>query len=237
MARRPAANANLPDLPLTLQRAFNACQGSRFGSDFPETDEAVDPAEAIVGSRLRELRTKQGLSIRALAAQSGLAINTLSMIENGKTSPSVNTLQILARVLKEPISVFFEHETVARRIVYTRKDQRPSVMVETTCLEHMGKDIAGNAVQPFVVTLEPGSGSGPNAIVHTGHEFVYCLSGQADYIIEGEPYPLKAGDSIVFESHLPHCWQNSGEEPAQIILVLIPADIRDRPADRHFPLE
>jgi transcriptional regulator with XRE-family HTH domain len=232
MARRPAVDKNPPDLPLTLQKAFEACIRSE-----DENNGAQDLAEARVGERLRELRQRKNLSVRALATLSGLAINTLSMIENGRTSPSVSTLQILARALEVPIAAFFEKETVEKRVVYVRSQQRPMVTVDTTQLEHLGKDLAGNAVQPFVVTLEPGSGSGNNMIVHTGHEFVYCLSGQVFYSIGEEVYLLEAGDSLVFESHLPHRWENNGPKPAQVILVLIPADVRDTPAERHFPLD
>jgi len=232
MARRPAAEKNPPDLPRTLQKAFDSNPTS-----LDETAGAEDPAEAHVSERLRKLRQQKNLSVRALASLSGLAINTLSMIENGKTSPSVSTLQILARALEVPIAAFFEQETIEKKIVHVRSWQRPIVTVDTTRLEHLGKDLAGNAVQPFVVMLEPGSGSGQNLIVHTGHEFVYCLSGQVSYSIEGETYLLEVGDSIVFESHLPHHWENTGSEPAQVILVLIPADVRDTPAERHFPLE
>lgn len=234
MARRPAAEKSPPDNPLTLQKAFETCNaisesGKKMGMD--------DPAEAHVGERLRALRQQKNFSIRALAARSGLAINTLSMIENGKTSPSVSTLQILARVFEVPIAAFFEQKTIEKKVVHVRAQQRPAVMVDTNRLEHLGKDLAGNAVQPFVVTLEPGSGSGQSLIVHTGHEFVFCLSGQVIYIIEEETFLLKPGDSIVFQSHLPHRWQNTSSEPAQIILVLIPTEVRDTPAERHFPLE
>jgi transcriptional regulator with XRE-family HTH domain len=234
MARRPTADKNLPDPPLTLQKAFEAC----LDASTPGENAVVeDTTVARMGQQLRALRQKKNLSVRALAARSGLAINTLSMIENGKTSPSVSTLQILARALEVPITAFFEQATVEKKIVYVRSQHRPMLTVDTTRLEHLGKDLAGHAVQPFVVTLEPGSGSGQSLIVHTGHEFVYCLSGQVCYAIEEEPYLLQAGDSIVFESHLPHRWINTGADPAQLILVLIPSDARDMPAERHFPLE
>lgn len=234
MARRPSADKNLPDLPLTLQKAFDACLSATQSG---ETAALEDQAEAHVGARLRVLRQQKNLSVRALAGRSGLAINTLSMIENGRTSPSVSTLQILARALEVPIAAFFEQATIAKKVVHVRSQQRPVVMVDTTRLEHLGKDLSGSAVQPFVVTLEPGSGSGQSLIVHTGHEFVYCLGGQVLYSIEGENYLLEPGDSIVFESHLPHHWQNTGAVPAQVILVLIPADVRDTPAERHFPMD
>ena len=236
MARRPSADKNPPNLPLTLQQAFEANRTDP-NNEPGEKLIAAGPSEAQVGKRLRELRKQKSLSVRALAARSGLAINTLSMIENGKTSPSVSTLQILARALDVPIAAFFTRETVEKKVVFVQALERPFVTVDTTLLEHLGKDLAGNAVQPFMVTLDPGSGSGQSLIVHTGHEFVYCVSGQVTYTIEQDAYLLKPGDSLVFQSHLPHRWQNTGSQPAQIILVLIPADLRDTPAERHFPLE
>ena len=73
--------------------------------------------EVNVGRRLRELRIERGLSIRALAEQSGLNVNTLSFIENGKTSPSVSTLQQVAAALELPINAFFEIKTNPQAIV------------------------------------------------------------------------------------------------------------------------
>lgn len=236
MARRPSAEKNLPDSPLSLQQAFEA-NSPNLTNEPGDPQTADHSSEVQVGKRLRELRQQKNLSVRALAARSRLAINTLSMIENGKTSPSVSTLQILARTLEVPIAAFFAPETIEKKVVYVSAHQRPAVRTDTTLLEHMGKDLAGNAVQPFIVTLDPGSGSGQSMIVHTGHEFVFCLSGQVTYTIETEVYLLNPGDSLVFQSHLPHRWQNTGSQPAQIILVLIPADLRDTPAERHFPLE
>jgi len=74
-------------------------------------------------------------------------------------------------------------------------------------------------------------------IVHTGHEFVYCLSGSIRYQIDQEEYTLKAGDSLVFEAHLPHCWENKEKENAQILLILFPSDGREELGGRHFSRE
>ncbi len=203
----------------------------------PQTPEDEPAAEALVGRRLRALRAQLGLSLRALAAKSGLNINTLSLIENGKTSPSVSTLQQLARALEVPITALFEPEVEQKRVVFLRHDQRPRAFFETTRMENLGQGLTGNVVQPFVVTLEPGAGSGTRWIVHTGHEFVYCLSGQVLYQIEDQSYPLEPGDSLLFESHLPHRWQNPATEPSQVLLVLYACDVREEPGGRHFPLD
>jgi transcriptional regulator with XRE-family HTH domain len=219
-------------------------------SDHPtvtQMDEALDtldmsnpedlPAEMIVGLKIRGLRNHFGYSLRTLAERSGLNINTLSLVENGKISPSVGTLQQLARALEVPISAFFESEPVSKRIVFTVQDHRPEAIFGNTRMQNLGKDLAGNAIQPFVVKLEPGSGSGDRMIVHTGHEFVYCLSGSVLYRIGDVEYSLGPGDSIVFESHLPHKWKNIAETLSQILLILIPADQHDEAGGRHFTNE
>src|SRR4030042_237738 len=141
------------------------------------------PAEIQVGHKLRELRIRQGLSLRALADRSGLNVNTLSLVENGKSSPSVSTLQQLAFALKVPIAAFFETKLVENQVVFTSADQRPCAAFGSTQMENLGKDLAGTPVQPFVVTMKPHTGSGDQVIVHTGHEFVYCLMGTVRYRI------------------------------------------------------
>jgi transcriptional regulator with XRE-family HTH domain/predicted Fe-Mo cluster-binding NifX family protein len=203
----------------------------------PVIDEVNTPAEVLVGRKLRELRNRKGLSLRALADRSGLNVNTLSLVENGKSSPSVSTLQQLALALEMPIATFFESEPVEKRVVFTPADQRPMATFGRTQMQNLGKDLAGSVVQPFAVTLKPGVGSGDRMIVHTGHEFVYCLSGSVHYQIEQNEYILKPGDSLVFEAHLPHCWENKAEDTAQILLILYPSDDHEEPGGRHFSPE
>lgn len=194
------------------------------------------PAEILVGSKLRELRNRNGFSLRALADRSGLNVNTLSLVENGKSSPSVSTLQQLALALNVPISAFFESDPNVKHVVFTPASQRPKATFGSTQMQNLGKDLAGNAVQPFVVTLNPGMGSGDQMIVHTGYEFIYCLIGMIHYKVENEEYILKTGDSLLFEAHLPHCWENIGEDTAQILLILYPSDEREEPGGRHFSI-
>jgi len=203
----------------------------------PTGNETTTPAEVLVGRRLRELRNRSGLSLRALAERSNLNVNTLSLVENGKSSPSVSTLQQLAQALDVPIAAFFESEPAAVRVVYTAAEQRPTAAFGSTQMQNLAKDLAGSAIQPFVVTLQPGMGSGDQVIVHTGHEFVYCLSGSIRYQIEQDEFMLKAGDSLAFEAHLPHCWENISDDVAQILLILYPSDKREAPGGRHFSLE
>ncbi|OGO38613.1 MAG: hypothetical protein A2Z03_10680 [Chloroflexi bacterium RBG_16_56_8] len=190
--------------------------------------------EVNVGRRLKELRSEHELTIRELADKSGLAINTLSLIENGKTSPSVSTLQQIAAALEVRITAFFESNTPPTSVGFIKAAQRPYAKFAHGALEDLGGGVAPYAVEPFVVTLEPHSSSGAEPIVHTGYEFVFCLSGHMLYTIQDRPYLLEPGDSLLFESHLPHRWQNVHAEPAQTLLILYPLDTPEHPVQHHF---
>jgi len=190
--------------------------------------------EVNVGQRLRELRLERGLSIRSLAERSGLNVNTFSLIENGKTSPSVSTLQQVAAALEVPITAFFETDMPKNSVAHIIARNRPRAAFAHGVLEDLGAGLTNRAVEPFVVTLEPNANSGPHPIVHTGFEFVFCLQGSIGYTIEDHTYLLEPGDSLLFESHLPHQWQNTHGQASQAILVLYPTDSRDRPTERHF---
>jgi transcriptional regulator with XRE-family HTH domain len=205
----------------------------------PRTDDTTgrEPAGVAVGGNLRRLRRARRLSLRGLAELSGLAVNTLSLIENSKTSPSVSTLQQLAVALDEPIVSFFEEPSDQARIIHLGANRRPQVAFDHGRCEILSAGFRDRGIQPLLVTLLPGADSGPAPIVHTGAEFVYCLEGNVDYDIEGETHRLQAGDSLLFEAHLAHRWRNPESRPTRMIMVLSPSDERDRPSERHFPLE
>jgi transcriptional regulator with XRE-family HTH domain len=196
------------------------------------------PSNTIdVGSRLRELRAERGLSIRALADQSGLNVNTLSLIENNKTSPSVSTLQQVAAALEVPIAAFFEMKKPPQMVVYQQTGERPTAAFPYGTLADLGAGFSSHVIEPFMVILEPKAHSGKAPIVHTGVELVYCLEGQLEYEVDEQVFSLGAGDSLIFEAHLPHRWRNAGESPSRSLLLLCPDDERDRPDKRHFALE
>jgi transcriptional regulator with XRE-family HTH domain len=202
----------------------------------PATSSSIT-TEIDVGCHLRKLRAERRLSIRTLADLSGLNVNTLSLIENGRTSPSVSTLQQLAGALDIPITAFFETEIPKNDISYQKAGQRPRAVFAHGTLENLGGGLTLQGGRPFLVTLEPKADSGSTPIVHTGQEFVFCLDGCLSYTIEGRIYLLESGDSLLFEAYLPHCWQNVGEIPSRSLLVMCPGDESDSQTERHFKLE
>jgi transcriptional regulator with XRE-family HTH domain len=191
--------------------------------------------EASVGKCLREIRMQRGLSMRVLAEMSGLNINTLSLIENEHTSPSVSTLQQLAQSLQVSMTDFFQTNQGSKDLVYQKQGKRPRVPFEHGAMEDLSAGMSRFGAEPIIVTFEANAKSGKKTIVHTGREIVYCLEGHILYTVEGEKFLLEPGDSLIFEAYLPHQCENVDATPSRVLLVLCPMDERDRPRERHFP--
>lgn len=204
---------------------------SHHGSTILSTSPSVN---VDVGGRIRTIRLVRQFSLRALADASGLSVNTLSMIENNRTSPSVSTLQALAGALNVPLTALFETDEPKSRIAFHKLNERTRIAFTHGQMEDLGAGMIRRGAEPFAVHLEPGAESGATPIVHTGREFVYCLEGTIAYIIEDETFVLEAGDSLLFEAHLPHRWKNIGKTPSRSVLVLCPTDAEDHPTERHF---
>ena len=187
-----------------------------------------------VGHRLRELRSERGLSMRALARLSGLSTNALSMIERGKTSPSVSTLYKLAEALEVPITAFFRTELPKEAIVFRKSDGRSRVEFQRGLWEGLGGEQFAGRVEPFMLTLESGANSGPHNMSHSGHEFVFCLRGQLEYQVEREVFVLEPGDSLLFAANLHHRWRNPSKNVVNALIVLSGFSEDEQPHVMHW---
>ncbi len=190
-----------------------------------------------VGQLLRQLREERRISIRELGRISGLSPNALSMIERGRTSPSVSTLYRLTDALGVPITALFRQDQGQQAIVFRAVSERTHVPFPLGVWEGLGGEAFTGRMQPFMLTLESGAESGPDRIVHTGSEFVMCLRGNLEYEVEGKLYSLEAGDSLLFAARLTHRWHNPGNTVTNAIIVLSGYEEYEQPGNFHFPPE
>jgi transcriptional regulator with XRE-family HTH domain len=182
-----------------------------------------------VGNRLRQLREARKVSMRTLATMSGLSANALSMIERGKTSPSVSTLYRIADALTVPVTDFFGPDEARKRVVFLKADQRTRIPFMRGLWEGLGGEQFTGRIMPFMLTLEAGASSGPNSVVHTGHEFIFCLRGQLEYQVEGDVFDLETGDSLLFAAQLRHRWRNPGGTVTNALVIISDFSEGDHP--------
>jgi transcriptional regulator with XRE-family HTH domain len=187
-----------------------------------------------LGAKLRELRKERDFTQRNLADKAGVSVNAISLIERDQISPSVSTLQSLARAFNIKMSYFFAEDPPAE-IIFVKAANRPVVDGQSMRISGLGSKLSGQQMNPFFLTLSPHADSGPQPVVHNGHEFIYCLNGVITCRIDNNFYEMESGDSLLFEASLPHSWQNLTDRPAELLFVIQVLDEPEESTRRHFP--
>jgi len=198
------------------------------------SSERQSNGDVTLGNKIREVRSLRGWTLKQMSEMSGLNINTLSLIEKGKTSPSIYTLQKLASALEVPLKEFFEPAEPIQPIIFTQHDKRPDVASEKAIISNLGKGLTSSTLEPFILKMEKYATSGGRTLIHSGYEFVYCLSGKVLYFIQEVEYILTPGDSLLFAAQLGHRWENIHEGESELILVLTPACGNVEQSKKHF---
>lgn len=183
--------------------------------------------EPNVGQKIKSLRDKQRLSLRALSDLSGLSVNAISKIERGETSPTVSSLHQLAAVLRVQITDLFSqdiHETA----VFVKAGTATILKSNGITFKSLGSGLPNQQLEPFIMVISPESGTIADPVSHSGEEFIYCLKGNVEYFVGEESFILEPGDRLLFKASQPHCFRNLGSESAELILIL--------QADRDQPL-
>ncbi len=177
------------------------------------------PPSLIVSRRLRAFRKKEGYTLRALSERSGVSVNTISLIERGKTSPTIATLHKLATALQVNLTDFCS-ESSNKRVIFTKRDQWQQERYGSVFMANVGAALANQTMSPVLITFEPQADSGPEPMMHAGHELAFCLDGRIQYEINGERYTLESGDILLFEAQLPHRWQNVNGASSQALMIV-----------------
>jgi DNA-binding transcriptional MerR regulator len=174
-----------------------------------------------VHDRIRMLRRRKGMSLRALAGAAGLSASSVSAIERGLSAPSVGTLQRLATALDTNVPGLLDTPRPQRQLV-VRPHQRQILDMETPGVRFANLYATDTALQSILISVEPGQGS-QDAYSHAGEEFLYVLEGELDVTLdEIETYRLGPHDAMTFESARPHRWHNPGDALTVIVWVNTP---------------
>jgi transcriptional regulator with XRE-family HTH domain len=179
-----------------------------------------------IGSTIRALRQERGLSLRDLSRLTGFSISFLSLVERGRSSLALTSLQKVATALGTSVASFFPDVGRAREAAVPHVVRALGGASQlSTGSQRTYRLLSGRSftrvLEPMVVTVEP-SETIEEPYAHEGEEFAYVLSGELLFVIDGVHHMLGAGDSIHFQSSIPHSIHNSGGEPVQAVWVLTP---------------
>jgi mannose-6-phosphate isomerase-like protein (cupin superfamily)/DNA-binding XRE family transcriptional regulator len=185
------------------------------------------------GDRIVELRKTYSLSRETLAERSGLDPELIRRIEDGHI-PDLAPLIKISRALGVRLGTLLDdHEELGP--VITRAGEAGEAARFITGISPLGPaphrgaspglrfhalapDKAGRHVEPFIVDIEAGAEQAKS--VHEGEEFIYVLSGELRMEYGDESYSLSPGDSIYYDSIVPHRLSSAGEEVLRILAVI-----------------
>jgi transcriptional regulator with XRE-family HTH domain len=175
-----------------------------------------------LGKKIRDLRLRRGMTVQQLAEATGLSKGFISQVENSRTSPSLATLQDLARALETSVAYLVVEEERAPHVV--RADARPRLQVGGTAssVEVLSAQPKRN-LELILVELTPGMISGDRRHHHHGEEVVLCLEGSISLTSGEHVLVLERGDSCHYDARVPHAMQNAGPGPARMLIAMTPA--------------
>jgi len=178
--------------------------------------------ELQLGTRIRSLRQARRLTLRDVAEHASVTESFLSQVERDVTSPSIATVQRIARALDLSIAQLFAEDTDSGRIVRREARRRIAYPGLRAVDEFLTSNLAGR-LQVIMSTIEPGGGTGAEPYTHdSDEEVVVVLTGVLDLWVGDEHHVLREGDAITFPSRLPHWNANHGQEPVTVIFCLTP---------------
>lgn len=194
------------------------------------TAEASVPAVGTLGFRIRTARVASGDTLRGFARRLGVSPSLISQIERDRVMPSVATLYSIASELGLSMDELIHDEsstaprqTRARRSLVQRHDTRSAISLAGGVTWEQLAPSADDEVEFLHVTYEPGAASATedSLIRHGGREYGIVTSGLLGVRVGFEDFELGPGDSVVFDSRLPHRLWTIGDEPATAIWFVV----------------
>ena len=182
--------------------------------------------DRYLGNVIRELRTKDRLTIADVAGQAGMSRGMLSKIENGQASTSLDALSRIAQALGVSLAHLFRDFNVpAGNAQLVKAAQGMEVVRRGTKRGHTYHLLAYDrgprkSFEPFLITMDDASEVFPS-FEHPGTEFIYMLSGKIEYRHGRNTYLLEPGDALTFRGEVPHGPERLIELPIHFLSIIV----------------
>ena len=181
---------------------------------------------AEMGIRVKKARESLGLSIFDMYLRTDIDVDLLSQIEEGEVIPPLGTVIKLAKALDLKMGYFISGEEGKAYTVVRRDDREVTSRYDPSKEKHYGYAYESLAphktdrtMEPFLVTLEPSEVEEERS-THDGQEFIFVLHGEMEVRLGEEILILEPGDSIYYDSTVPHLVKCHGKETTKILAVL-----------------
>ncbi|MBW1660193.1 MAG: cupin domain-containing protein [Deltaproteobacteria bacterium] len=181
-----------------------------------------------IGEKIRRIRQSKGLTLEDISQRTGLSKALISRIENEHVSPPIATLLRIASALRVEISHFFTDQTSPYKVTVVRHHERSTTRDSMIAV---GQDAGytyellafkkdDKHMEPFIVEFDLKERDEVPMQQHKGEEFLHVLEGTLEFFTEDEVIVLERGDSIYFDSGIPHGYRGLGDIPPKALVVV-----------------
>lgn len=165
---------------------------------------------AAIGARIRELRLARSMTLQVLADATGLSPSMISVVERGRSSPSIGSIIVIAEALDVPMSDLLAVKTRPDTELVVRPEAHEVIETARHVVRRLIREDRTRGVTLAINEYEPHTGSAVRPITHEGYEYGYILEGILTVEVDGVSHVLGAGDLISYSSQRQHRIWNHG---------------------------
>ena len=188
-------------------------------------------ADTVIGARVAQLRERLGMTLDQLAARTGFTKGYLSKIENSRKVPPIGSLSRIAQALHTEITELLHPQAgpAASAFCLVRANERLPVVRGGTAFGYDYVSLADTRshkrMEPFLFTF-PSQIDKHVYFEHEGEEFIFVLSGRVEWQAGSDKVILEPGDSVYFDSRLPHRGRALDGEASALVVTYSPEQKR-----------
>jgi len=180
-----------------------------------------------IGERISRLRQVQEISRAELASRTNTTQDFIRELEEEDLYPSLGPLLKIARALGARLGTFLDDQVSYDPLIIRLEERQQELGMltgkdgpEALRFYSLGKGKNDRHMEPFFIQVLPESAQDKKLSSHEGEEFIVVVSGELEIIYNWQTHHLRAGDSIYYNSIVPHCVSCRGQQPAEIYAVL-----------------
>ncbi len=175
-----------------------------------------------IGERLKTIRKIHNISQRELARRAGVTNSTISLIEQNRVSPSVDSLKKVLEGLPMSLIDFFTMDMKPKQAAFFTRDELVELSDTGSSLLLVGATRKDRKLRVLHETYPPGGGSGDAMLSCEGEEAGVVTKGSVEITVGNEVRVLKEGEAYYIDSVIPHCFRNISDEDCQIVSAATP---------------
>jgi quercetin dioxygenase-like cupin family protein/DNA-binding XRE family transcriptional regulator len=176
-----------------------------------------------IGARLGALRDIFDISVEKMAQTMKISVDEYSAYERGQKDFSFSFLQNAAQIFGvDVVDIISGESPKLTKCAFVRKGEGFDIERRKAYdYKHLAFTFSSKKAEPFLVTVEPKQDETPTLHSHNGQEFDYMLSGKMEFYFDKTVYELNEGDSVYFDSGVPHAMKTVGSHAAKFLAVVI----------------